>query len=216
MLRAGVIEPVECSKWAMALVPIELDDSKELTVINTHRGLFKYNRLVFGLSSSPGIFQRIMSNLLSDIPGVEVFLDDIILGTSGTPNKHLKTLEKVFQRLQSHVKTAIDSLICPTSTSERSSLEAERSEKPEVIPASVAGETQGPRSVRELSPVRAAIVEELPSVSTSGSVPRTNVFSPEGCVILPQSEDPVPEVARPRPLRACRLKKGNPDVNVIM
>ncbi|CAB3248341.1 unnamed protein product [Arctia plantaginis] len=100
------------------------------------------------------------------------------------------------------------SLICPTSTSERSSLEAERSEKSEVIPASVAGETQGPRSVRELSPVRAAIVEELPSVSTSGSVPRTNVSSPEGCVILPQSEDPVPEVARPRPLRACRKKKA--------
>lgn len=52
---------------------IELEDPENLTVINTHRGLFKYKRLVYGLSSSPGIFQRIMYNLLNDIPNVEVF-----------------------------------------------------------------------------------------------------------------------------------------------
>ncbi|KAL0892417.1 hypothetical protein ABMA27_015532 [Loxostege sticticalis] len=81
---------------------VELDETKELTVINTHRGLFKYNRLVFGLSSSPGIFQRIMSNLLSDIPGVEVFLDDVIIATRGGPSEHLITLEKVLHRLSSN------------------------------------------------------------------------------------------------------------------
>lgn len=75
-----------------------LDDPENLTVINTHKGLFKYKRLVFGLSSSPGIFQRIMSNLLNDIPQVEVFLDDIIIGS---PNMfvHLQVLEKVLHRL---------------------------------------------------------------------------------------------------------------------
>ena len=59
---------------------IELDDSKKYTVINTHRGLYRYNRLVYGLSSSPGIFLIIMCNLLSGIPNVKVFLDDIIIG----------------------------------------------------------------------------------------------------------------------------------------
>ena len=34
------------------------DDSKDLVVINTHRGLFRYTRLPFGVSSAPGIFQR--------------------------------------------------------------------------------------------------------------------------------------------------------------
>lgn len=81
---------------------VELDNSKELTVINTHRGLFKYNRLVYGLSSSPGIFQRIMYNLLGDIPNVEMFLDDVIIATGGGEKEHLITLEKVLQRLHSH------------------------------------------------------------------------------------------------------------------
>ncbi|XP_063830254.1 uncharacterized protein K02A2.6-like [Ostrinia nubilalis] len=81
---------------------VELDSSNELTVINTHRGLFKYNRLVYGLSSSPGIFQRIMYNLLGDIPNVEIFLDDVIIATGGGDREHLATLSKVLQRLHSH------------------------------------------------------------------------------------------------------------------
>ncbi|KAG6438833.1 hypothetical protein O3G_MSEX000260 [Manduca sexta] len=77
---------------------IELDDSKKYTVINTHRGLFIYNRLVFGLSSSPGIFQRIMTNLLTGIPNVAVFIDDVIIGGQ-TELEHLEALEMVFKRL---------------------------------------------------------------------------------------------------------------------
>ena len=33
------------------------EDSKKYVVINTHRGLFRYNRLPFGVSSAQGIFQ---------------------------------------------------------------------------------------------------------------------------------------------------------------
>lgn len=77
---------------------VELDDPDNLTVINTHKGLFKYKRLVYGLSSSPGIFQRIMSNLFNDIPYVGVFLDDIIIGTPDA-ELHLQILEKVFKRI---------------------------------------------------------------------------------------------------------------------
>lgn len=154
MLRAGVIEPVECSEWASPLVPItkadgtlricadykatlnpvllvdryplpkiedvlvglngsqyfskidlsqaynqvELDSSDVYTVINTHRGLFKYKRLVFGLASSPGIFQRIMCNLLRGIPNVQTFLDDVIVGGK-TWEEHFQALESVFKRL---------------------------------------------------------------------------------------------------------------------
>ena len=42
-------------------LPLETN-SKQYTTINTHRGLFQYNRLPFGVSSAPGIFQR-ASNL---------------------------------------------------------------------------------------------------------------------------------------------------------
>lgn len=79
---------------------IELDESKKYTVINTHRGLFCYNRLVFGLSSSPGIFQRIMTNLLKGIPNIGIFIDDVIIGGK-TRREHIEALEAVFERLQS-------------------------------------------------------------------------------------------------------------------
>lgn len=78
---------------------IELEDPENLTVINTHKGLFKYKRLVYGLSSSPGIFQRIMASLLKDIPNVQVFLDDIILASQDIKT-HLLLIEEVFKKLQ--------------------------------------------------------------------------------------------------------------------
>ncbi|KAG7307507.1 hypothetical protein JYU34_007710 [Plutella xylostella] len=78
---------------------IELEDPDNLTVINTHKGLFKYKRLVYGLSSSPGIFQRIMASLLKDIPNVQVFLDDIILASQDIKT-HLLLIEEVFKKLQ--------------------------------------------------------------------------------------------------------------------
>ncbi|KAG7294695.1 hypothetical protein JYU34_022957 [Plutella xylostella] len=78
-----------------------LDDTSKFTVINTHRGLFKYNRLVYGLASSPGIFQRIMSNIFKDIPNVIVFLDDILCASS-TIEEHFETLNKILDRLRDH------------------------------------------------------------------------------------------------------------------
>ena len=43
------------------------DESKQYVVINTHKGLFRYTRLPFGVSSAPGIFQRVMENVLQGI-----------------------------------------------------------------------------------------------------------------------------------------------------
>ena len=43
------------------------EDSKKYTTINTHKGLFQYNRLPFGIASAPGIFQRTTENLLQGI-----------------------------------------------------------------------------------------------------------------------------------------------------
>lgn len=55
------------------------DESRKLTTINTHRGLFVYNRLVFGLKPAPAIFQRTLEQMLSGIQGVLVYLDDILI-----------------------------------------------------------------------------------------------------------------------------------------
>ena len=55
------------------------EESEKFTTINTHKGLYQYNRPPFGVSSAPGIFQRTMENLLQGIPHVVVRVDDILV-----------------------------------------------------------------------------------------------------------------------------------------
>ena len=62
-------------------IPLE-DQSKMFTTINTHNRLFQFNQLPYGVSSSPGIFQRTMENLLQGIPFVVVQVDDILVSGS--------------------------------------------------------------------------------------------------------------------------------------
>ncbi|XP_029567802.1 uncharacterized protein K02A2.6-like [Salmo trutta] len=73
------------------------EDSKEYVTVNTHKGLFRYNRLVFGVASSPAIFQRTMDNLLQGIPHVAVYLDDILV-TGETKEEHPHHLDQVLKR----------------------------------------------------------------------------------------------------------------------
>ena len=68
-------------------------------MINTHKGLYRYNRLPFGVSAAPSIFQRIMENLLQGIPHVSIYLDDILI-TGPTEMEHLAILDKVLTRLE--------------------------------------------------------------------------------------------------------------------
>ena len=67
-------------------------------MINTQLGLFKYNRLPFGVSAAPSIFQRIMNSLLQDIPETVVYLDDILI-TGRSMREHLQNLDKTLERL---------------------------------------------------------------------------------------------------------------------
>lgn len=74
------------------------DESKKYVVINTTKGLFRYTRLPYGISSAPGIFQREMEHLFQGIPGVVVYLDDILVAGEDEQS-HLRTLETVLHRL---------------------------------------------------------------------------------------------------------------------
>ena len=84
---------------SQAYLQLELEeDSKQFVVINTHKGLFRYNRLPFGISSAPGIFQRTMESLLQNIPSVIVYLDDILIAGQ-SEEEHLRLLVEVLSRL---------------------------------------------------------------------------------------------------------------------
>ena len=73
------------------------EDSRKYTTINTTKGLFQYLRLPFGISSAPSIFQRTMETLLRDIPGVVVYIDDILVAGRDT-DEHFNNLDKVMMR----------------------------------------------------------------------------------------------------------------------
>ena len=83
-----------------AYLQLEMDEaSREMLTINTHRGLFRYNRLAYGVASAPAIWQRTMEQVFQDIPGTQVMLDDIIV-TGKTNEEHLSNLSQVLERIQ--------------------------------------------------------------------------------------------------------------------
>ena len=84
---------------SQAYQELELDkDSQEYTTINTHKVLFKYLRLPFGISSAPGIFQLNIESLFQGIPQVIVRIDNILV-TGKTRQNHLEHLKEVLTRI---------------------------------------------------------------------------------------------------------------------
>ena len=77
------------------------EDSCKYVVINTHKGLYRYTRLPFGIAPAPALFQRTMDTILQGIPNVLCYLDDILI-TGSTQKEHLQNLEEVLKRLQYH------------------------------------------------------------------------------------------------------------------
>ncbi|KAK3738629.1 hypothetical protein RRG08_006727 [Elysia crispata] len=81
--------------WQMPLDP----ESRLLTTFLTPFGRFCMNRLPFGISSAPEIFQRRMSKILHDMEGVICHMDDILIHAT-TQKIHDERVRAVLQRLR--------------------------------------------------------------------------------------------------------------------
>ena len=74
------------------------ENSKEFLTINTQKGLYRYNRLPYGVASAPYIFQRTMEGLHQGIHSTGVLFDNILI-TGPSTEEHLDNIEKVLRRL---------------------------------------------------------------------------------------------------------------------
>ncbi|KAB0791866.1 hypothetical protein PPYR_03666 [Photinus pyralis] len=77
-------------------IPLD-DESSYLCTFATPFGRYKYNRLPFGLSSSPEIFQRELERIFGDLEGVQVYFDDLIIAAEDEVT-HDKIFSKVMDK----------------------------------------------------------------------------------------------------------------------
>ncbi|XP_055604664.1 uncharacterized protein K02A2.6-like [Uranotaenia lowii] len=83
-----------------AFLQVEVEDgSKSLLTINTHRGLYRYNRLTPGVKAAPGAFQQIVDQMLTGLVHTSGYLDDVVVGGINDED-HRKNLRAVFQRFE--------------------------------------------------------------------------------------------------------------------
>ncbi|XP_031427059.2 uncharacterized protein K02A2.6-like [Clupea harengus] len=85
-----------------AYLQMEVEEKcRKLLTISTQKGLFRFNRLPFGVASSPGLFQKAMDQVLLGLPHTHCYLDDIHISgpDEQTP---LKELDSVLGRLEEY------------------------------------------------------------------------------------------------------------------
>ena len=75
------------------------EESQNLVTINTHRGLFRYTRLPFGISSSPAIWQKFIDQVLAGLDFTCGIMDDVLV-TGRDEEEHVRILEEVFKRFK--------------------------------------------------------------------------------------------------------------------
>lgn len=74
-------------------------DSRHITTFITPNGLYRYKRLMFGITCAPELFQKILERMLIQCGGVINFIDDILV-YGDNEQEHDTRLNKVLQTLK--------------------------------------------------------------------------------------------------------------------
>lgn len=72
--------------------------SRYITTFITKKGLFRYKRLMFGISCAPEKYQKMMDRIVGDLEGVLNAADDLLVHAK-TMEEHDGRLEKLMERL---------------------------------------------------------------------------------------------------------------------
>ena len=78
-------------------IPVADDDVRKTAVI-TPFGLFVFPRTPFGLKNAGQDFQRLMDEILGEVPRIFVYIDDILVASESL-DQHLQDLKTVFEAL---------------------------------------------------------------------------------------------------------------------
>ena len=76
-------------------------ESADILVLNTCRGLLGTKRLCFGIKTAPAQFQATIDKILAGIDNVFIYIDDILV-TTDTLEEHLRVLQLIFQRFEKY------------------------------------------------------------------------------------------------------------------
>ena len=80
-----------------AYLQMHMDEySKDPLTVVTHKELFRYSRLPFGITSTPALFQ-----ILNGLPGEQHYLHDILI-TGKDQEDHLENLDVTLQILKDY------------------------------------------------------------------------------------------------------------------
>jgi len=77
-----------------------MKSSRKLTTIVTLWGAYQYRVSPYGLSAAPPIFQNMLTKLLREIPGIVIFINDILVS-----EKTKKILQSKVAKILQHLKS---------------------------------------------------------------------------------------------------------------
>ncbi|XP_055614966.1 uncharacterized protein K02A2.6-like [Toxorhynchites rutilus septentrionalis] len=98
--KAGELQRLQSDRLSDAFLQVEVDEScRELLTINTHRGLYRYNKLPPGVKAAPGAFQQLVDTMLAGLSCTSGYLDDVLVGGVDEAD-HWRNLQAVLRRIQ--------------------------------------------------------------------------------------------------------------------